>query len=444
METLVMTAQIILSLSILVGLHELGHLLAAKYFGMRVEQFSIGFPPKLFGVKYGETEYSIGAIPLGGFVKITGMVDESLDTEKLKEEPQPHEFRSKPAWQRLIVMTGGIIVNLILGIVIFIGLTYSYGESYLPLEEVNKNGIIAHELGQEIGFETGDKILAVNGHPISKLNEIFDIDVLTNENGYYTIERNGERMDISVPAGFYDKLSSKEAVSKFIEPALPFSVGKVKNEDEADKGGLKEGDIIKSVEGHRVRFFQEFKPILDEKAGQIITMKVERKEEGSTVNTEKTLEMKVNEDGTVGFFPEFLLAYEQIQYPFGESIVKGTGTAFESLYLNIKGIGKMFSGDISTKSMKGPIGIAQMFGGTWNWEWFWKLTGILSMWLAFLNFVPIPALDGGHVAFLSYEIISGRKPSDKFMETAQKIGMVFLLALMVFVIFNDVFNTFFG
>lgn len=444
METLVMTAQIILSLSILVGLHELGHLLAAKYFGMRVEQFSIGFPPKLFGVKYGETEYSIGAIPLGGFVKITGMVDESLDTEKLSEPPQPHEFRSKPAWQRLIVMTGGIIVNLILGIVIFIGLTYSYGETYLPLEEVNKNGIIAHELGQEIGFETGDKIVAVNGHPISKLEEAFGIDVLTNENGYYTVERNGQKIDIAVPAGFYDKLSSKEAVGKFIEPALPFKVGKVKKGDEADKGGLKEGDVVKSVDGQPVRFFQEFKPMLDEKAGQMITVQVERQEEGSTVKAEKALDMKVNEDGTVGFFPEFLLDYEQVQYPFGESIVKGTGSAFESLYLNIKGIGKMFSGDISTKSMKGPIGIAQMFGGTWNWEWFWKLTGILSMWLAFLNFVPIPALDGGHVAFLSYEMISGRKPSDKFLETAQKIGMVFLLALMAFVIFNDVFNTFFG
>lgn len=438
-----MTAQIILSLSILVGLHELGHLLAAKYFGMRVEQFSIGFPPKLFGVKYGETEYSIGAIPLGGFVKITGMVDESLDTENLKQEPQPHEFRSKPAWQRLIVMMGGIIVNLILGIVIFIGLTYSYGESYIPIEEVNKYGIVAHELGEEIGFQTGDKILAVNGNSISKLNDIWDIEALTSGAGYYTIERDGERLDLPIPSGFFDKLSSKEAQNRFIEPAMPFKVGKIQNGSEADKGGLKEGDLITAIEGQPVRFFQELKPVLDENAGEKIALEVERKEEGSTVSTKKTLDMNVSEEGTLGFHVTNLLAFEQVQYPLGQSIAKGTGSAFETLYLNVVGLGKMFSGEISTKSMKGPIGIAQMFGGTWNWEWFWKLTGILSMWLAFMNFIPIPALDGGHVAFLSYEMISGRKPSDTFLETAQKIGMVFLLALMVFVIFNDVFNTFF-
>jgi regulator of sigma E protease len=443
METLVMTAQIILSLSILVGLHELGHLLAAKYFGMRVEQFSIGFPPKLFGVKYGETEYSIGAIPLGGFVKITGMVDESLDTENLKQEPQPHEFRSKPAWQRLIVMMGGIIVNLILGIVIFIGLTYSYGESYIPIEEVNKYGIVAHELGEEVGFQTGDKVLAVNGNPISKLNDILDIEALTSGTGYYTVERNGERLDLSIPSGLYDKLSSKEAQGQFIEPAMPFKVGKIQKGSEAERGGLKEGDFITAIEGQPVRFFQELKPVLDENAGEKITLEVERKEEGSTASIRKTLEMNVSEEGTLGFHVENLLAFEQVQYPLGQSIAKGTGNAFETLYLNVVGLGKMFSGEISTKSMKGPIGIAQMFGGTWNWEWFWKLTGILSMWLAFMNFIPIPALDGGHVAFLSYEMISGRKPSDTFLETAQKIGMVLLLALMVFVIFNDVFNTFF-
>lgn len=438
-----MTAQIILSLSILVGLHELGHLLAAKYFGMRVEQFSIGFPPKLFGVKYGETEYSIGAIPLGGFVKITGMVDESLDTENLKQEPQPHEFRSKPAWQRLIVMMGGIIVNLILGIVIFIGLTYSYGESYIPIEEVNKYGIVAHELGEEVGFQTGDKVLAVNGNPISKLNDILDIEALTSGTGYYTVERNGERLDLSIPSGLYDKLSSKEAQGQFIEPAMPFKVGKIQKGSEAERGGLKEGDFITAIEGQPVRFFQELKPVLDENAGEKITLEVERKEEGSTASIRKTLEMNVSEEGTLGFHVENLLAFEQVQYPLGQSIAKGTGNAFETLYLNVVGLGKMFSGEISTKSMKGPIGIAQIFGGTWDWERFWYLTGMLSMWLAFLNFVPIPALDGGHVAFLSYEMISGRKPSDTFLETAQKIGMVFLLALMVFVIFNDVFNTFF-
>ena len=445
METLVMTAQLILGLSILVGLHELGHLLAAKYFGMRVEQFSIGFPPKIFGIKYGETEYSIGAIPLGGYVKITGMVDESLDTEHLNEEPQPHEFRAKPAWQRLIVMMGGIIVNVILGIIVFIALTFSYGDNYIPMEEVNKYGIVAYELGEELGFKTGDKILAVNGVAVSKFEDAKSSEVFMAENGYYTVERNGESIDIPIPSGFIDKLNNKEAAGNFILPAMPFEVGKISKGTGADKGGLQEGDKIISVEGQQVDFFHQLRPILENHKGETVSVIVERKtsESGSSTAADTELNIAINEDGEMGFYPVALIESEKIDYSFGESVTEGTATAFELTILNIKGIGKVFSGEVSTKSLKGPMGIAQIFGGTWDWYRFWFLTGMLSMWLAFLNFLPIPALDGGHVAFLSYEIISGRKPSDKFLETAQKIGMVILLALMVFVIFNDVFNTFF-
>lgn len=444
METLVMTAQLILGLSILVGLHELGHLLAAKYFGMRVEQFSIGFPPKIFGVKYGETEYSIGAIPLGGFVKITGMVDESLDTEHLNEEPQPYEFRSKPAWQRLIVMMGGIIVNVILGIIVFIVLTFSYGDDYIPMEEVNKYGIVAYEIGEEIGFKTGDRILAVNGLEVDKFEDVISTEVMMAENGYYTVERNGEEIDIQIPPGFIERLSAKEAMGNFIAPAIPFVVGEVKKGSGADKGGLKEGDRIVSVDNEEITYFHELKPLLEERKGKEVPVVVERSQEESETSSETMLNIAINEDAEMGFFPISLISSEKIDYSLGEAIPKGTATAFELTILNIKGIGKVFSGEVSTKSLKGPMGIAQIFGGTWDWYRFWFLTGMLSMWLAFLNFLPIPALDGGHVAFLSYEIISGRKPSDKFLETAQKIGMVILLALMVFVIFNDVFNTFFA
>jgi regulator of sigma E protease len=442
METLVMIAQILLSLSILVGLHELGHLLAAKYFGMRVEQFSIGFPPKIFGVKYGETEYSIGSIPLGGYVKITGMVDESLDTKHLNEEPEPHEFRAKPAWQRLVVMMGGIIVNVILGIIIFIVLTFSYGDSYIPMEEVNKNGIVAYKLGEEIGLKTGDKIIAVNGLEIDKFEDVVSGEVLMGENSYYTVDRNGEIIDIPIPPGFIEKLSEKGASANFILPFSPFEVGEVSKGTGADEGGLEPGDKIVSVEGEKINYFHELKPILNDNKGQTVEVVVERKEDDA--NSKTTLEIPINEEGEMGFYPVSLLPSEEINYTFGEAIPKGTATAFELTILNIRGLGKVFSGDVSTKSIKGPIGIAQIYGGTWDWQRFWFLTGMLSMWLAFLNFLPIPALDGGHVAFLSYEIISGRKPSDKFMETAQKIGMVLLLALMVFVIFNDIFNTFFA
>lgn len=436
METLVMTAQLILGLSILVGLHELGHLLAAKIFGMRVEQFSIGFPPKIFGVKYGETEYSIGAIPLGGFVKITGMIDESLDTEQMKEEPKPYEFRSKPAWQRLIVMTGGIAVNVVLGIVVFIFLTFNYGETYTPKEEVLKYGIVAHDLGQEIGLQTGDRIIKINGHDYDRFEDVISPQVMMGDNSYYTVLRDGEQIDIPIPAGFIEKLGEENA--RFIEFRFPFEVGKVQKGSGAAEAGLQAGDEFISVNGQPVEYFQEFKKIVEENKGKTVSAKVLR-EAGNTL----TLQIPVNKDGIMGFMTKPLIDIATVDYSFGESVTEGTKKAFNLTILNIKGIGKLFSGDVSTKSLKGPMGIAQIFGGTWDWQRFWFLTGMLSMWLAFLNFLPIPALDGGHVAFLTYEIVSGRKPSDKFLENAQKVGMVLLLTLMAFVIFNDVFNTFF-
>lgn len=437
MEALVMTAQLILGLSILVGLHELGHLLAAKAFGMKVEQFSIGFPPKIFGVKYGETEYSVGAIPLGGFVKITGMIDESLDTEHLNEEPQPYEFRAKPAWQRLIVMIGGILVNVILGIVIFIGLKYAYGETYIPKEEVTRLGIVARDLGQEIGLQTGDKILKVNGQDYERFSDITGADVLLEKGSFYTIERNGEIMDIPVPGNLIDRLGDKN-VDGFIDVAIPFRIGRVEKGSNADKAGLKTGDNIVSVNGKETPYFQSFQQAIQENKGQEVVLKVERGGEMLTINA------NVTEEGTLGFYPEQLLNLASIDYSLGESITKGTSEAFQSAWVNIRGVGKLFSGEVSFSSMKGPMGIAQIYSGTWDWRRFWVITGVLSMWLAFVNFLPIPALDGGHVAFLSYEIVSGRKPSDSFLETSQKVGMVLLLTLMAAVIFNDVFQTFFN
>lgn len=437
MDALVMAAQLILGLSILVGLHELGHLLAAKAFGMKVEQFSIGFPPKIFGVKYGETEYSIGAIPLGGFVKITGMVDESLDTEHLNEEPQPYEFRSKPAWQRLIVMMGGIIVNVVLGIIIFIALKYAYGESFVPKEELNKHGIVALDLGQQIGLETGDKILKVNGQDFESFNDVISPNVLMGDGSYYTVERNGKALDIQIPGDLIDKMGDKNS-GGFIDYARPFKVGSIKKNSNASKAGLEPDDQIVQANGQEIRYFHEFHDLLQENKNEVVSLQLDR--QGTPVN----IKAQVDEEGIIGFVPEILVERETIDYGFGESIAKGTEEAFASTLLNIKGVGKIFTGEVSTKSIKGPIGIAGIYSGTWDWTRFWLITGVLSMWLAFVNFLPIPALDGGHVAFLTYEIVSGRKPSDKFLENAQKIGMVLLLTLMVFVIFNDVFNAFFN
>lgn len=441
MEALIMTAQLLLGLSILVGLHELGHLLAAKYFGMRVEKYSIGFPPKIFGFKYGETEYSIGAIPLGGYVKITGMIDESMDTEHLNQEPQPYEFRAKPAWQRLIVMMGGIIVNVITGVVIFIALIYFNGETYLSKEEANKYGIVAYELGEEIGFRTGDKVLKINGQDFEQYDEIKNPSVLMEGGSYYTVERDGEILDVHIPVGFLDKLSDRDAVSKFIDIRVPFKVGQIPDGSAAEQAGLREGDRFVSINGQSVKFFDEFKEQALANAGDTVLAVVERPEpeieKQKATNVE--LLLPVAEDGTFGFIREPLVEFSHREYSLGESVVEGTENAFGIVWLNIKAFGKIFSGEVSaSKSLSGPIGIAQIFGGTWNWNNFWRITGLLSMVLAFMNFLPIPALDGGHVAFLTYEIVSGRKPSDKFLENAQKVGMVLLLGLMGFAIFNDI------
>lgn len=437
MEGLIMTAQILLSLSILVGLHEMGHLLAAKYFGMRVEQFSIGFPPKIFGFKYGDTEYNLSAIPLGGFVKISGMIDESLDTEKMKEPPKPYEFRAKPAWQRLIVMLGGIIINIITGIFIFIALTYIYGDAYLPKDEVNKNGgILALEIAEEIGLRTGDKIVQINGRDFEKFEQIINPDVLLSDNPTYTVERDGERLTIDIPVNFIERLSESDAAGRYVYPRLPAIIGQISKNSLAERIGLKEGDRIVAINGKPIQFHDQVIKIIRSYDQDSISLRINRNGNRLSFN-----EYFAN-DTLIGYAPKMPdLNQSTIDYNLGRSITVGTERAFGIVFLQLKAFGKIFSGHLSvSKSLSGPIGIAKAYGGEWQWQRFWSLTGMLSMVLAFMNLLPIPALDGGHVMFLSYEIISGRKPSDKFLENAQKIGMAFLLALMVFIIFNDIFK----
>lgn len=430
-----MTAQLLLGLSILVGLHELGHLLAAKAFGMRVEKYSIGFPPKIWGKKFGETEYSIGAIPLGGFVKISGMIDESLDTKTLSAEPEPWEFRAKPAWQRLIVMLGGIIVNVVTGIVVFISMVYANGESFLTKEQLNKHGIVAYDLGQQLGLETGDRIININGQDFEKESDLRSPDVLLGTNGYYTVDRGGSQVTVEIPNDFIDKFSDNKAA--FFAPRMPFKVGSVQGGTPAEEGGLKAGDTFIKLNGADITYFDQLRTALDTLKGQEISALVSR-DEGRV-----SLSFQVSEDGTLGFYNEPTLDYTHRDFSFGESLVLGTQQAFNVVFYNVRAFGKMFSGDVSpSKSLSGPIGIAQFFGGTWDWQNFWRITGLLSMVLAFMNLLPIPALDGGHVVFLTWEIVTGRKPSDKFLENAQKVGMILLLGLMSYAIFNDVYKLF--
>ncbi|MFO7825255.1 MAG: RIP metalloprotease RseP [Cyclobacterium sp.] len=438
MDTLIMVAQLLLGLSILVGLHEMGHLLAAKLFGMRVEKFSIGFPPKIAGFKWKETEYSIGAIPLGGFVKISGMVDESLDSEQMSAEPQPWEFRSKPAWQRLIVMLGGILVNVITGIIIFVFLVYSKGETYFSRDQVIEHGIVAYDIGEQIGLQDGDKILDINGTPYESLNDLSSGDALLSSGGYYTIERNGERKQIAIPHGFINSFSNEESMSNFINIRFPFAVLDTSPNSAAKEAGLQKGDKILAVNGAETYYFDELQAVLSENKGEKVAITLER--EGQELITD----VAVSEEGTIGIAVQNLLEPVRKKYSLAQSIPLGTERAFSIVIINARAMGKMFTGEVSTKNVSGPIGMAKIYGSTWDWTKFWSITGLISMILAFMNLLPIPALDGGHVMFLLYEMISGRSPSDRFLENAQKVGMVLLLAIMVFAIGNDILKLFTG
>jgi regulator of sigma E protease len=443
MDWMIMLAQLLLSLSFLVAVHEFGHLIAAKYFGMRVEQFSIGFPPKIWSFKKGETEYAISAIPLGGYVKISGMIDESLDTELMKQPPQPWEFRSKPAWQRLIVMLGGITVNVIVGVMIFIGITYTYGDTYILKDEVNKNGgFQVGEVGEGIGLKTGDKIVKINGKDFQYMDDIIRPETLLGTNAYYTVERNGKLIDIPIPADFIQKFNKKENALNFVMYRFPPLVGKIVPGSVAERAGIQPGDLFIELNGEPVKYFDEFYDRVKAYKGDSISFAVMRNGERMAFK-----EYFKGEEG-IGYSAMLEKTYLEnakvsIKYGFAESIPLGTKRAFTTLKTQITAFGKVISGVLSPKeSLSGPLGIMQAFGAEWDWERFWQLTGVLSLVLAFMNLLPIPALDGGHVMFLSYEMISRRKPSDKFLETAQKIGMVFLLALMVFIFANDIIKLF--
>lgn len=436
MDIMISVAQLLLSLSLLVAVHEFGHLLAAKYFGMRVEQFSIGFPPKIWSFKKGETEYAVSAIPLGGYVKISGMIDESLDTDAMKEPAKPWEFRSKPAWQRLIVMLGGIIVNVFVGILIFIGLTFFLGELYFSRDDINRDGKLEiGSLAREVGFQDGDKILKINGKDFQDYQDIYKPENLIADDASFTVDRHGELVTIHIPDNFIEGFNKNDRDITFISFRLPAVVGEIQKGSIADKVGLQSGDRIVEVQGQSVKYFDDVARIIrSDSTKSNVSFAVERNGQILRFNE------PFGEDRVIGFFSKAIV---HVQYGLLSSIGVGSKRAFTTLYTQIRAFGKIFRGELSfQKSVSGPIGMVKAYGSTWNWPRFWTITGLLSLVLAFMNLLPIPALDGGHVMFLSFEMISGRKPSDKFLETAQKIGMVFLLALMVFIFANDIFKIF--
>lgn len=462
MDTLITALQFILALSILITLHEFGHYWAARAFGIRIEKFFLFFDAwnfKLFSFKRGDTEYGMGWLPLGGYVKISGMVDESLDTEQMKSEPQPWEFRSKPAWQRLIVMIGGVTVNLILGIVIMITLTYSQGEKYVPQSMVNEQGgIYAGPVARSVGFQIGDQILSINGVAVDNLDAQFgdpsfltadrkEIGIRRKQISPITYTKAGDTETAQVTQIVYDttlvmpnnfdELLGAKSDMPFFAPRMKFKIGKVMGGSHAEKAGLDVGDKIEYINGEPVFSFFEFKEMLVKHAGETVKMQV-----SDSTNKTSTLKAEIGEDATLGFQPAFYgFEYQEkvIKYGLGKSINLGVSRSFGLIGANAKALGNVASGKTDpSKSLAGPIGIAQMFGSTWNWLNFWTLTAMLSLVLALMNILPIPALDGGHVMFLLYEIIARRPVSDKVLYVGQIIGMVFLLSLVAFTFWVDI------
>lgn len=465
MDTLITALQFILALSIIITLHEFGHYWAARAFGIKIEKFYLFFDAwnfKLFSFKRGDTEYGIGWLPLGGYVKIAGMVDESLDTEQIKSEPQPWEFRSKPAWQRLIVMIGGVTVNLILGIIIMITLTYSQGEKYVPQTLVNEQGgIYAGPVARSVGFQIGDQILSINGVAVDNLDaqfgdptfltadrkeigirrkQVYSKDLALAANGDSSVMTLREYDTTLVMPSNFDELLGAKSDMPFFAPRMKFKIGKVMGGSHAEKAGLDVGDQIQSINGEPVKSFFEFKEMLVKHAGETVKMQVI-----DSTNKISALKAEIGEDATLGFQPAFYgFEYREkvIKYGLGKSINLGVSRSFGLIGANAKALGNVATGKTDpTKSLAGPLGIAQMFGSTWNWLNFWTLTAMLSLVLALMNILPIPALDGGHVMFLLYEIIARKPVSDKVLYVGQIIGMVFLLSLVAFTFWVDIART---
>ncbi len=435
MEVFIKASQFILSLSLLIVLHELGHFIPAKLFKTKVEKFYLFFDYKfsLFKKKIGETVYGIGWIPLGGYVKIAGMIDESMDTEQLKKPAQPWEFRSKPAWQRLIIMLGGVIVNFLLGILIYIGITFYWGTDYVSSDGV-KNGFAVHESFQKYGFKNGDKILSVNGKPFENVIEINKHLFLRDVSSVEVEHVDGAKEQVKLPEDI-GKTMWQNGVMKPFQVRFPSVLDSVFKDTPADKIGLQKGDVLLAINGEKTPYQNEFIEKIKVAKGAV-NLTFQRN--GAVETVEIT-----PKEGKVGiaFATKDAVKIQHKDYSLGESIVKGNDLAINTLTDYISQFKYVFTKKGAT-SLGGFISIGKIFPSQWNWQAFWSITAFLSIMLGFMNLLPIPALDGGHVMFTLYEMISGRKPGDKFLEYAQIAGFVFLLALLLFANGNDIVKLF--
>lgn len=435
---LIKAAQLILSLSLLVIIHEFGHFLFARIFKTRVEKFYLFFDPwfALFKVKKGETEYGVGWLPLGGYVKISGMIDESMDKEAMKLPPQPHEFRSKKSWQRLLIMIGGVLMNFILAFIIYIGILYAWGEQYLPTSSV-KYGIEVDAVGEQVGLQNGDKIISVDGKQVENFLKIIPT-VILDEAKTIQVEREGQKVDVEVSHEDVALLIKSKGVMSFRLP-FDYKIAKMAGESVAKDAGLEVGDRIVGMNDQKYEYNDQFKAALKENIGNTITLNVLRGAQ------ELNFDVTIPESGMLGIQLdqdlEKIFEFKTISYSLIESIPAGITKGFNTLNDYLKQFKLIFSPKTKAyESLGGFITIGNIFPGMWNWYSFWSMTALLSIILGVMNLLPIPALDGGHVMFLLFEMITGRKPGDKFLEYAQIVGMVILLTLVVYANGNDIYK----
>jgi len=436
MEVVIKAAQFILSLSFLIVLHELGHFIPAKIFKTRVEKFYLFFDYKfsLVKKKVGETVYGIGWIPLGGYVKISGMIDESMDTEQMKQPAQPWEFRSKPAWQRLIIMLGGVIVNFVLGILIYIMITFVWGIDFVKPEGV-KEGFAVHETFKEYGFEDGDKITKFNGQEPLDVTDVNKHLFLRDINSLEVTHLNGETEVIDIPENIGEIMWENGVMQPF-NARIPAVIGTVAAESPAEEAGLLMKDKIISVNNSPIGYWSDFTKVLAESNGKI-ELVIERN------GIQENISVQTGDDKVVGVRPDSsnVIDIQHKDYSLLESISKGNSIAIWTLKDYITQFKYVFTKKGAT-SIGGFIAIGNIFPSTWSWQSFWSITAFLSIMLGFMNLLPIPALDGGHVMFTLYEIITGRKPNDKFLEYAQVTGFILLIALLLLANGNDIVKLF--
>jgi regulator of sigma E protease len=436
--------QFILSFSILVVLHEAGHFFPARWFKCRVEKFYLFFNPwfSLFKKKIGETEYGLGWIPFGGYVKISGMIDESMDKEQMQLPPQPWEFRSKPAWQRLIIMLGGVTVNVLLAFFIFIMIMWTWGDNYIPTANL-KYGVYADSLGRKIGLQDGDRIIAVAGKPIERTGTVGS-EIIMNEAKSITVDRNGQQLELTIPTGFINQLN-KNRLGGFSYVRYPLVVDSLLPTVKVMQGSIHKGDSLIAMEGHPIRYVSDlfkdstFDKIKDKSAMELTFIRNGTDTVRATVgHTEK------GNNGVIYKSMDEILGSRQINYTLLQAIPAGIHRSVETLTKYIRNLKLLFtSKEVKAQDSIGSVvSIANVFPSLWDWQSFWTLTAIFSILLAFMNVLPIPALDGGHAFFTLVEMITGRKPSDKFIEYAQMVGMILLFALMAYALGLDIFRMF--